>query len=355
MPESDPRPPIALRRRTLNSSCSRGARCGGVLLIALVLTLAPAPASGEDRGGATGAAQFYTLVEGDHEPNQLVAHLGIGGADAFREVLLWNPQLHNIYALSPGARLRIPGLGPRPAFPAFETDYSKWKIIASHTSRFVGSPWERVTNIIVSANAVNNFFDNAAHPYIAPRDSLSLTYLLGEISTRTGYTWGKAIGFEDGELIEIPAIGGGICQLPSTVFPAAAKAGLDIVQRTSHAYFPYFYWGYPEGFGFDATVAPPWGPDLVIRNLYDHPVRLFARVDPNAQTLTIEVWAPPQLIPFHVEIDGPYLYAAGKYIPTAEAGWVWWSAQAVVSQKVWLDGGMWNRPFWSTYKRDPHW
>ena len=339
----------------MKPSLSRRARCGGALLIALALTLVPAPASGEDRGGVTGAAVFYTLVEGDHEPSQLLAHLGIDGPDAFRELLMWNPQLHNIYALTPGTRLRVPGSGPRPAFPAFETDYSKWKIIGSHTSRFVGSPSERVTNIIVSANSVNNFFDNAAHPYIAPRDSLSLKYLLGEISTRTGYTWGKAIGFENGELIEIPAIGGGICQLPSTVFPAAAKAGLDIVERTSHAYFPYFYWGYPEGFGFDATVAPPWGPDLVIRNLYDHPVRLFARVDTDAQTLTIEVWAPPQLQPFHVEIDGPYLYADGKYIPTAEAGWVWWSARAVVSQKVWVDGGMWNRPFWSAYKRDPHW
>ena len=338
----------------MKPSLSRRARCGGALLIALALALVPAPASGEDRGGVTGAAVFYTLVEGDHEPNQLLAHLGIDGPDAFRELLLWNPQLHNIYALTPGTRLRVPGVGPRPAFPAFETDYSKWKIIGSHTSRFVGSPGERVTNIVVSANSVNNFFDNAAHPYIAPRDSLSLTYLLGEISTRTGYTWGKAIGLENGELVDVPALGGGICQLPSTVFPAAAKAGLDIVERTSHAYFPYFYWGYPEGFGFDATVAPPWGPDLVIRNLYDHPVRLFARVDTDAQTLTIEVWAPPQLQPFHVEIDGPYLYAAGNYIPTAEAGWVWWSARAVVSQKVWVDGGMWNRPFWSTYKRDPH-
>src|SRR5438105_1255948 len=224
---------MARRRGTMKASCSRRARCSVALLTALALALIPAPASGEDKGVATGAAVFYTLADGDSDPSQLVAHLGIDGPDAFREVLLWNPQLHNIYALTPGTRLRVPGFGPRPAFPAFETDYSKWKIIASHTSRFVGSPWERVTNIIASANSVNNFFDNAAHPYIAPRDSLSLIYLLGEISTRTGYTWGKAIR-------------------------------------------------------------------------------------------------------------------------AAEAGWVWWSAQAVVSQKVWLDGGMWNRPFWSAYKRDPH-
>ncbi len=330
------------------------ARWISALTVALALTLVPAPANADERGGASDAAIFYTVVEGDTRPTQLLTHMGLDGPDAFRDMLLWNPQLHNIYALGPGTRLRVPGYGPRPAFPAFESDYSKWKIIGSHTSRFVGSPWERVTNIIVAANSVNNFFDNGAHPYIAPRDSLSLTYLLGEISTRTGYTVGKAIGIENGELVDIPAVGGGICQLPSTVFPAAAKAGLDIVQRTNHAYFPYFYWGYAEGFGFDATVAPPYGPDLVIRNLYDYPVRLFARVDTTKQSLTIEVWAPPQLTPFLVQIDGPYLYSAGSYIPTEQVGWVWWAARTVVSQKVWVDGSMWNRPFWSTYQRDPH-
>ena len=201
--------------------------------MALGLALISQPANARDREGAAETAVFYTLAEGDRDPSQLVTHMGIDGPDAFREVLLWNPQLHNIYALTPGTLLRVPGFGPRPVFPAFETDYSKWKIIGTHTSRFVGSPWERVTNIIVSANSVNNFFDNSAHPYISPRDSLSLTYLLGEISTRTGYTLGKAIGFEDGKLIDVPAVGGGICQLPSTVFPAAAKAGLDIVKRTS--------------------------------------------------------------------------------------------------------------------------
>jgi hypothetical protein len=325
------------------------------LLAAVALMLAPTPAGANERDASAELASYYTLVDGDNDPAALASHMGIEQPDAFREVLLWNPQLHNIYALAPGMRLRVPGIGARPAFPAFTADYSQWKIVATHTSRFVGSPWERVTNIVVSANAVNNFFDNAAHPYIGPRDSLSLTYLLGEISTRTGYTMGKAIGFKDGELVDVEAIGGGICQLPSTVFPAAAKAGLDIVRRTSHAYFPYFWWRYPEGFGFDATVAPPYGPDLVIRNLYDYPVRLFARVDTAAQTLAIEVWAPPQLTPFHVEIDGPYLYSAGNYIPAQQAGWVWWDARAVVSQKVWLDGGMWNRPFWSSYKKDPHW
>jgi len=36
-----------------------------------------------------------------------------------------------------GMRLRIPGTGARPAFPAFSTDFSQWRAIASHTTRFV--------------------------------------------------------------------------------------------------------------------------------------------------------------------------------------------------------------------------
>ena len=111
--------------RTMKPPRSRLARSGSALLIAFALTLVPAPAGAEEGSGTTGSPVFYTLVEDDREPNQLLAHLGIGGPDAFREMLLWNPQLHNIYALGPGTRLRVPGLGPRPAFPAFETDYSK--------------------------------------------------------------------------------------------------------------------------------------------------------------------------------------------------------------------------------------
>src|SRR4029079_6636787 len=134
--------------------------CG--LLMALAIALGPSTANADERGGASDSAVFYTLVDGDAQPTELLMHMGISGPDAFREMLLWNPQLHNIYALAPGTRLRVPGFGPRPSFPAFESDYSKRKIIGNHTTRFVGAPWERVTNIIVSAHAVDNSLPHSA-------------------------------------------------------------------------------------------------------------------------------------------------------------------------------------------------
>lgn len=321
-------------------------------IIAILVQVPALPARGAEPPEDS-SADYYTLVAGDEDPDTLVRHMRVTEGDPFREILLWNPQLHDVYGLAPGLRLRVPGKGPRPAFPVFTTDFSRWVVIADHTSRFTGSPPERVENIVNAANAINNFFNDSAHPYVAPRDSLSLTWLLGDISTRNGYVWGHAIGVVDGQLVDIPAVGGGICQIPSTIFPAVMKAGLDVTVRRNHSYYPYFWWGYPEGFGWDATIVPPY-QDFEWRNLYDHPVRLFARVDRKAYTLTIQVWAPPELVRYENAIDGPYLVRAGKLVPAGEAGWVWWAATTVITQRTALDGRIVERKFWSSYRADPH-
>ena len=125
--------------------------------------------------------------------------------------------------------------------------------------------------------------------------------------------------------------------------------------RYNHSYYPYFWWGYPEGYGWDATVQPPW-TDFVWRNLYDYPVRLFMRADLAKWTLTAEVWAPPQLVPYATEIDGPYVVTLGdELIPTADLGFVWYAATTVITQTTTLDGKWVVRSFWSNYRRDPNW
>jgi len=67
------------------------------------------------------------------------------------------------------------------------------------------------------------------------------------------------------------------------------------------------------------------------------------------------VWAPPQVAPYATQIDGPYLVSAGRLVPTASAGWVWWSSTTVITQNTVLDGRTVSRSFWSTYGRDPNW
>ncbi len=297
---------------------------------------------------------FYTLVDGDWDWGKLIDKMGVGGNDPIGEVMRWNPEVRNPYDLKVGQKLRLPGRSTQPVFASFSTDFSQWKLISSQTSKFSGSSANRIDNIVNGANYLNNWFNDAAHAFVAPRALFSLNQVFGETSQAKGYKPGYAIIVIDGKQVEVPSDGGGICQIPSTLFPAALKAGLNVLQRTNHSYYPYWWWGYPEGFGWDATINTPDDPDLSFRNMYDYPVRLFAKVDLGAQTLRIDVLAPPELKVYQVSIEGPYLTSPGPTRPTTAVNWITGAATTIVRQKVDVGGSVWTREFTSSYAAAPH-
>ena len=71
------------------------------------------------------------------------------------------------------------------------------------------------------------------------------------------------------------------------------------------------------------------------------------------QTLTTDVYGPPELTPYPTEIDGPYVARNGEFIRTSEAGWVWWASRTVVWQRTRVDDRGWDRAFWSYYLDGP--
>ena len=322
----------------------------------LALCLALVFALNVQLGAATATTEkFYTLVPGDEKDwNLLVKHMGLDWDDAVRYILQWNPQIKNPYGLQVGQKLRVPGQSTQPAYPDYSGDFSRWVVIGTHTTRFVGSPGYRVDNIVNGANAINNWFNDGAHPYVTPRDSLSLNWILGATTPDKGYKLGKAIQVVNGVPYDIPAWGGGICQIPSTIFPALLKAGLDVTERRNHSYYPYWWWGYPEGFGWDATTGTPGDPDLVWRNMYDYPVRLWLTADLEAMTLRADVYAPPELLPYRVSIDGPYLTSVNPPQPTAGLNCITWAATTAVIQKVDVGESVWERTFKSYYIAAPY-
>ena len=95
-----------------------------------------------------------------------------------------------------------------------------------------------------------------------PGDEISFQHLLGEVSTSNGFKSAKIIinnEYKDG-------IGGGVCQVSSTLYNALLLGGIDITQRTNHS-FPIGY----VPVGRDATIATP-GPDLKYKNNNPFPV-----------------------------------------------------------------------------------
>ncbi len=128
---------------------------------------------------------------------------------------------------------------------------------------------DRNHNIALAAQAINN-------TTLMPGETFSFNGTVGQRTPEKGYRGAPAI--QGGVLID--DVGGGVCQVSSTLFCAAAGAGMAIVERTAHAW-PVSYLDK----GLDATVNWP-GLDLKFKNNQDTPVFIIAQYE--NRKLTIE-------------------------------------------------------------------
>jgi vancomycin resistance protein YoaR len=101
---------------------------------------------------------------------------------------------------------------------------------------------------------------------IEPGETLSFNGIIGQRTEESGYMLAPAIA--DGIMRD--QVGGGICQVSSTLFLAAAKADLEIVERTNHSR-PVAY----LDMGKDATVSWP-NPDFSFKNNTPYPIFIVA-------------------------------------------------------------------------------
>ena len=120
--------------------------------------------------------------------------------------------------------------------------------LAVGDSSFVGSDVARATNIMVGSNLLNGTL-------IPPHGEYSFNHSIGVITADKGYV---EAGVIDGERIGRD-IGGGICQVSTTVFRAALYAGLQITEWWPHSYRLGFY--EQDGWlpGMDASILQPEG------------------------------------------------------------------------------------------------
>lgn len=125
--------------------------------------------------------------------------------------------------------------------------------ISSYTTEFSSSNEPRVNNIHLLAGALNNTL-------VAPGGEFSFNRTIGPRTAEKGYQEAPVI--MNGRLV--PALGGGICQVGTTIFNTVFFSGLPVVERTNHSFYISHY---PDG--RDATVS--WGgPDFRFSNTTKH-------------------------------------------------------------------------------------
>lgn len=144
-------------------------------------------------------------------------------------------------------------------------------VLAEKGTSLAGSSSNRINNVEKAAASINNIV-------LMPGEQLSYNEALGQRTKENGYL--AAGAYANGAVVQ--EIGGGICQVSSTLYYCTLQANLQIDKRTCH-YFPVGY--LPAG--FDATVS--WkSPDFKFTNNREYPIRITAWVEDGQVFVKIE-------------------------------------------------------------------
>jgi len=167
-----------------------------------------------------------------------------------------------------------------------DASVGEYKILASFTTRTTNVA-VRNKNISLACNTLNGTI-------VRPGEEFSFNDTVGQRTTEKGY--GPAGAYNNGEVVQ--EIGGGVCQVSTTLYNAILRAGLKITKRQSHTFEPSYVTP-----GMDATVS--WGgPDFRFANVpsiadysYDETYAIGIRAWYKDRTVNVTIYGRPVLKP----------------------------------------------------------
>ena len=143
-------------------------------------------------------------------------------------------------------------------------------ILATYKTQYNASNTDRSTNLEVAARNINGTI-------LLPGEEFSYNKEVGQRTYANGFK--DAHIFSGGKVVD--GLGGGICQISSTLYNAVLMADLEIVERKNHMMYPEYV--KPS---LDATVV--WGSiDFRFKNNRETPIKIVATVKNGIATTTI--------------------------------------------------------------------
>lgn len=135
----------------------------------------------------------------------------------------------------------------------------------------VGGSKDRKSNVELAAEKCDDYI-------LLPGDIFAFNDTVGQRTVANGFK--AAPAYVNGDTVE--EVGGGICQVSSTIYNAVLLANLEITERHNHSYLS----SYVDP-GYDATVS--WGgPDFKFCNNTQYPIKLVMTYD--SGVLTAEIY-----------------------------------------------------------------
>ena len=143
-------------------------------------------------------------------------------------------------------------------------------LLATYSTRYDGGNIDRTTNLRIACQKIND-------KVILPGETFSYNKTLGERTAAAGYKNAKV--YENGQVVD--GIGGGICQISSTLYNSVLMSNMEIVERRNHQ----FVTSYTPA-GRDATVV--YGmTDFKFKNTRTYAVKIQASCSNGIATVSI--------------------------------------------------------------------
>jgi vancomycin resistance protein YoaR len=171
----------------------------------------------------------------------------------------------------------------KPAVTKAELEKMNQKI-SGFSTKFTSSSANRINNIELATRAING-------TTLMPGDTFSFNEIVGQRTRERGY---KDAGVIIGDSIQ-SGLGGGICQVSSTLYNAVLNAGLKFTERRNHTltltYIPM---------GLDATID--WGNiDYKFTNTLDYPIYIEGYT--KDKTLYFNIYSNDELSKYTYEME----------------------------------------------------
>jgi len=215
--------------------------------------------------------------------------------------------------------------------------------IMSYTSYFYGSSNERIQNIQAASSSFHGIL-------VAPGETFSMGNYMSDVSLENGYA--EALIIYGGRTIK--GVGGGVCQVSTTLFRTVFFAGFPVAERIPHAYRVSYYEKTasndidPKLAGLDATV---YFPLVDFKFVNDTPYWLLMDtvLNVDARTLTWKLYSTPDGRSVEWDTTGPSnvvpapapLFEENPELKDGEIKQIDYSAQGAdvtVTRTVWKNG-----------------
>lgn len=164
--------------------------------------------------------------------------------------------------------------------------------LSTFATRYDATNITRTTNLQIAVNKINGVV-------VMPGETFSYNKTLGKRTSEAGYK--DAAGYSGGKVVQM--LGGGICQISSTLYDAVVYANLEIVERHNHAFTTSYV-----GAGKDATVV--YGNlDFQFKNSRKYPIKIESYIQNGIAT--VNIYGIKEENEYEVEISTTIL----NYIP----------------------------------------